>query len=132
MPSAGDIITPPFGAWTSYTPTLTNVTVGNGTLIGDFIQFGKLVHFKIALTWGSTTSWTSPRFGLPVPAADSNWIAPAFLFDSSLNTNRQPGVCAVNSSSMVPYSGSGDVVANVPFIWAVSDVIRITGTYEAA
>lgn len=43
-------------AWASWTPTWTNITVGNGTLVAKYGQFGKLVFFRLHLTFGSTTA----------------------------------------------------------------------------
>jgi hypothetical protein len=40
--SAGEI----GAAWASWTPTWTNLSVGNGTMAGAYIQIGKTVHFR--------------------------------------------------------------------------------------
>src|SRR5262245_32215669 len=44
----------------SYTPiwtgTTTNPTLGNGTLTGSYIRVSKIVHYRIDLTVGSTTT----------------------------------------------------------------------------
>src|SRR5688500_13674507 len=54
-------------AWTSYTPTNTNVTVGNGTLYAAYIQAGKTTTFVWALLFGSSTSLGGTiDIGLPV------------------------------------------------------------------
>ena len=119
--------------WTSFTPGLTNVTLGNGTLTAAYMQDGKLVHFKISLTFGSSTAFTgAPRFALPVAAVDSIAVMPCILYDNSTPANRQPGICTLNASTLVPYGTTGDVTASVPFLWAVSDVFRCSGTYEGA
>jgi hypothetical protein len=55
------------GAWTNYTPTFTNLTVGNGTLVAKYCQIGKIVKVYISFTFGSTSSMgTAPYFTLPV------------------------------------------------------------------
>ena len=124
------------GPWTAFTPGLTNVTVGNGTLAASYMQVIKLVHFKISLTFGSSTTFgtlpNSPRFALPVTAADSIAVMPCILYDNSAAATRNPGICTLNSSTLVPYGPNGDVDSAHPFTWAVSDVFRVSGTYEAA
>ena len=40
-----------FGTWRTYTPTLTNLTLGNGTLTAKYAQTGKIVtvYFNFTL-----------------------------------------------------------------------------------
>lgn len=42
--------------YTAYTPTLTNLTLGNGTRSAAYIQFGKLTVVTLDIVFGSTTS----------------------------------------------------------------------------
>ena len=42
--------------WTSFIPSWTNLTVGNGTNSGAYTQIGKTVFLRINLLFGSTTS----------------------------------------------------------------------------
>jgi len=129
------------GAWTPYTPTLTNVTLGNGTLTGKYRQVGKTVDFSISLTFGTTTAFTgSIGFGLPVTAVDVNWTAAGFLFDSSNSEARQGAIVNPSTTVALLYAAgmgpgatsSGPVDATNPFTWASPDLVRISGTYEAA
>lgn len=56
-----------FGAWTSWTPTWTNLTVGNATQTGKYMQIGKLVIARLSFTLGTTSSvGAGPSFTLPV------------------------------------------------------------------
>lgn len=58
-------------AWTTYAPTLTNVTLGNGTKTGRYLQTGKTIDFYVRLDFGSTTAHTgSVSFSLPVASID--------------------------------------------------------------
>ena len=61
------------GAWTAYTPTFTGdtgaSTIGNGTIVGRWMQVGeKVVVAKFALSIGATTSFNAGwvRVGLPL------------------------------------------------------------------
>lgn len=126
--------------WTSYSPTLTNITIGNGTIVGSYMQVGKLVSFRWTLTLGSTTVFTgSIAVSIPVTALDAGWAGAAFLFDSSTAANRMPGVLNgsttannVHSGPINGGTGAGIVNATSPFTWATGDVIKGSGTYEAA
>jgi hypothetical protein len=61
------------GVWTSYTPTLQSITLGNGTIVGKYIRIGKFCSVRIQLTLGSTSSVsTFPRFSIPFQAFAMN------------------------------------------------------------
>lgn len=121
------------GTWNAYTPALTGVTLGNGTIVGEYVQDGKLVHFKFALTRGSTTVFTGGvSIGLPVTGSDGNWAGIAFLFSSLTGASRMPGVLNPFTTTVQVFGPTGQVTATVPFTWATGDVIKGSGTYEAA
>ena len=46
----------PADAWTSYTPSWTNLTIGNGTADFAYKKIGKTVFVRCQLVFGSTTS----------------------------------------------------------------------------
>jgi hypothetical protein len=55
------------GAITSYTPTFTNASVGNGTVIAEYQRVGNLVFCYISFVLGSTSTITGDvHFTLPV------------------------------------------------------------------
>ena len=54
------------GGWTSYTPTLTNLTLGNGALTARWRQIGKMVDVRFTFQLGSTSAvGNDPTFTLP-------------------------------------------------------------------
>lgn len=59
------------GTWTGYTPTLTatttNPTIGNGSIIGRYKQYGKLVVFDIEFVFGSTSTAGSGNYSFSLP-----------------------------------------------------------------
>lgn len=133
------------GVWTTYTPTWTNLTVGNGTLKAAYEQIGKTVRFRIGLLFGSTTTVTG-RIDVSLPVtAKSDW--PSFhpflgyALDNSAGlsiamfasiaasrTAVYADVWAANTNYVQGALSSG----TVPFTWATSDQLSITGEYEAA
>lgn len=139
-------ITGMFGAWTSWTPTWTNLTVGNGVNASRYIQIGKTVFFDIAFTFGSTSSMSSaPSFTLPVTTISygaNTSLGQVGLTDSS-SGNLFPGPLLWLSTTTcqlqcLNVSGASVINASVtsttPFgaAWATSDSIRGIGAVEVA
>src|SRR6185369_9654216 len=57
----------PQSAWGSWTPSWTNLSVGNGTVVAKYVQIGKTVFARLSLVLGSTSTVTGPViFSLPV------------------------------------------------------------------
>lgn len=136
--------TPATGGFTfaAYTPTYTNFTLGNGSVIARYAQSGKLVFFQVQITLGSTSSVSGLiKISLPVtPKNNGNAvIIPALLTDAGVNeyfgfasidqTNSVANVFAQNSSAT--YVTYGITSSTVPFTWGTSDAINISGSYEA-
>src|SRR5262245_14617589 len=67
-----NFMTATVGAWTTWTPTLANLTLGNGTVTAKYRRLGKTVDYRFKFVLGSTSAvGTSPRFTLPAaPHAD--------------------------------------------------------------
>jgi hypothetical protein len=119
------------GAWTSFTPTLSGWTQGNGTVVAKYSQIGRVVSFSIVITGGTTSSGNIASFTLPVTAADSNT-------SGALRTN--DGGYAhlgafIGSSTTVATIGrtstTGLIDTSVTATGA-SATVHISGTYEAA
>jgi hypothetical protein len=130
------------GAWTAYTPTLTNATLGNGTLTGSYIQLGKLVIGRVTFTFGSTSSLTGSGLdvSLPVTAvattagagqtfiADTgtaNYFGPTYLLST---TKVFPSVYNVSAT----YATVAGLTTAVPMTWANTDQFIVNFFYEAA
>jgi len=53
--------------WQAWTPTLTNITLGNGTIVARYQQIGKTINFEVLFTMGSTSAMGSvPQVSMPV------------------------------------------------------------------
>jgi hypothetical protein len=132
------------GAWSTYTPTTTNTTIGNGTLRAAYKQLGKTVWGQIDLTWGSTTSALSTiTFSPPVTplttslAAGGRAIGSALMYDSSAGTAAKKAGTAflLNSTSILVMSANDTtpLVTNAaPWTWATGDSLSLAFQYEAA
>jgi hypothetical protein len=131
--------------WQAWSPSYTNLTIGNGTVVARYQQIGKLVNVYYRLVFGSTTSFTSyPLISTPVTAAQSDLLfsGTSMLADASAGTifsglvwselggnAFQPLMNRVDST----YSYVAFLTANtLPMTWTTSDVMLMRYTYEAA
>lgn len=127
-------------AWTAYTPTWTaatsNPTLGNGSLVGFWLQVGKLTFFRLKLTIGSTTNLGSGAYSwsLPATAAASFAGIGAFITKSGASTFSACGAMTDGTgANMQAVSASGRVSGTVPSAWATGDTLAISnGCYEGA
>lgn len=130
------------GAWTSFTPSLTNVTIGNGTLTGYYCQIGKTVFMRILLRFGSTTSITGSYIQIGTPSTAATYssatagiIGQVKMLDGGTGVylgayGSQGNVWAFGAASS--YTNIVDVTASIPHTWAVNDEILISAAYEVA
>lgn len=130
-------------AWTDYTPTLTNMTEGNGTVTAKYHQIGRLVTVEFSFVLGSTsTMGTNPTISLPVTGA----IASTEMH-SKIGTILESGVRACpavvrllsNTTAQfrrLTVSGSDVVVSNItataPHTWGTNDELNAIFEYPAA
>lgn len=129
-------------AWQAFSPTwsgsVSNPSIGNGSILGRYNQVGKTVSFRIQITMGSTTTYGSGVWGLTLPAPPSdNQVASAGYIDSSA-TLRFAGSAWLTTGSgifrlMPPADGGAAGVTGAnPFAWATNDLLLVNGTYETA
>jgi len=126
------------GAWTSYTPVVSNWTKGNGTITGRVKQVGKDIKFSVKFTIGSTTNTSGGdlNISLPANAQGSPFAFPigiASLADTSTSARAIRTCLVKGDQTFVLRSPAGvDVSANEPWTWATGDTIEINGQYEGA
>lgn len=134
-------------AWTSFTPTFTNLTVGNGTVASYYTKIGRTVHYQGRYTHGTTSvQGANTTVNLPVPAS-SNY--------GSFNVNQIIGTCTFLDTGVAAYQGwvrldgastltfivggasgtylsQSGITATIPFSWGSGDSYTWNVTYEAA
>lgn len=130
------------GAWTTWSPTYTNFTLGNGTSSAKYARVGRIIHFRLKVTLGSTSSVTGGiRISLPVEAAASDQLNGFYVLMSDATGSRILGGTTELSTTGVElnaFDSSGTYVAavvtsaTVPFTWTTSDYFLVVGTYESA
>ena len=127
------------GSWTAYTPSVLSWTLGNGTVAAYYQQFGKTVDYQIELTLGSTTVVAaSLSLSLPVAAARSNGTVSGYFVDTSASAQWQAAAMQASGTTtvilgMLGTNGSrASLSSTAPFTWASTDLVRVSGRYEAA
>lgn len=133
------------GAWQTYTPTWTNVTLGTGSTVeGAYVKAGRTVFWRAYLTIGTGGSVSgNVSVSLPVTAAAgvaTNLGAPGLAIYDDFTGGMYPGGFEYTTTtvrffafdSSATYAGRALLTAAIPFTWAVSDKIRCSGFYEAA
>lgn len=127
-------------AWVPWTPTLTNITAGNGTTQARYFRVGRTIHFRFRFLFGSTSVMgTGPRFSLPVTASpdyvDSFPLGIGFLADTGVGEYPAMLIMTTGAARIVYVGGTNatgaNVTAAVPFAWGSADQIVCFGTYEA-
>jgi len=138
-------------AWAAYpsTPTWTSTTnpvINNGTIVGQYVQLGKTVHFRVKITMGSTTTYGSGGYSIGLPVAHNHGAESAIgrvhMLDSSgpsryaayaytVSANSDTVFLSYTNAAAAQNTSSG-ITATAPFTWASGDILTVTGTYEAA
>lgn len=134
------------GIWQSWTPTWTNLTVGNAVQIARYTQIGKTVFGILRIQLGSTSSVAGdPVFTLPVNASSNYQTGYIFSIGEftahdlgnqlyfgrvQLSTVSSAGfyLFLVNGTYALPIS----VTSTQPFTWGATDSLNIKFQYEAA
>ncbi|TIV83789.1 MAG: hypothetical protein E5V64_06385 [Mesorhizobium sp.] len=123
----------------TYTPTwtgsVTNPAIGNGTLSGTYVKIGRLVHVDILMQTGSTTTYGSGvwSFSLPFTATSTAGAGVVSAFDAG-TANRVGAVQILTTTTigMVSDGGGNNWGALIPQTWANGDYLKASITYIAA
>lgn len=132
----------------SYTPSVTNITVGqNGTITGRMHRCDGWCDFEAVFTFGSggvpaSAMGTNPTISLPYEAAahrgnqfyvDIADAAPAFyagMTDLLVASDTTVGLFAANAASTITVRAS--ITSTSPMTWAAGDVLAVGGRFKMA
>jgi len=135
------------GTYQAYTPTFTNLTVGNGTLAAQYCRVNNFVHAFGSLTFGSTSAMSAPAyFTLPVLTVATEMGASGMVLGWVTYTTAAGvttkghlnGLAAASAAVFWVATTSGTYEtqtgpsATIPFTWATGDKIQWNITYKAA
>ena len=124
-------------AWTAYTPTITNFTLGNGTVTARYKQIGKTLLLQCKITFGSTSSISgSPIFSMPTANTKiSGMHGTANILIQDFGTAYYKAMSADASGTqfyIYAESANGTYVrdtgisSTVPMTWTTNDTLSIT------
>ena len=129
------------GAWDTWTPTWTGLTVGNGTVAASYTEVNKIVYWQIQVTFGSTTSVSgSVRCSVPVSQAGSVAYQPTGQASLSEAGSALHAGMTLTLSDLIffyayandgSYENYGNVNATVPFTWGTGDIIYSQGWHRS-
>jgi hypothetical protein len=129
------------GLWETFTPTLQNITLGNGTATGRYAKIGKTVFVYFNFVFGSTSSITSlPNFDLPITASRLIDNGPTWCNLKNAGTADDLGMVYLNNTKCyfqtINTAGTlatpTGVNATTPFTWTTNDQITAEFFYEVA
>lgn len=131
-------------AWTVWTPTLTAITLGSGSVVARYQRMGRTIDWKFMFTFGAGSAIASgPSFTLPVaPSADYvAWGSPlgvaiandgGFAYDCGVEYIGSSTVRIQVFAASGSYTAAAAISSTVPFTWASGDTLSASGSYEAA
>lgn len=122
-------------AWTTYTPTNTNITLGNGTLVARYTRVGRTIHMMWDLLFGTTTAFAGAILvGIPFQASASGLFScSGSILDNGTQNYNVGGRITAGSNFIRPETnGGGGIDSTTPFTWTNLDRLSFTATYEAA
>lgn len=135
-------------AWVSWSPTWTNVTVGNGTVSAAYGRVGNVVNARLRLTFGSTTTvagsvfFSTPTTMVAYPSTSSSYpvgtfhyflnaggdnFGPAFINNGNTTTIN---IKVYNAAST--YLAQTNLSSTVPFTFTTLSEILGQFAYESA
>jgi len=129
--------------WRSWTPSVSNMTVGSGTVTGRYRRDGKTVELYSRFTLaGGSAIGSNPIFGLPFTAASpgnpislqtemldsgSAYYVGSGLLSSTYITLYYHQSFGANNAQVL-----GAVSATTPFVWTSGDSVTVRCTYETS
>ena len=138
----------PFSAaWTSWTPTFTNLTTTSGTLTAKYLKVGRLVQFNVRFVFGASSAVTGDvNMTTPTARAEGrSGIYNLTLFDAGTGNYIGAVLPSTSDTSLLVLRALGDdagvgsnhiiqsaLSSTIPFTWGTGDEIYVSGTYEAA
>lgn len=128
------------GNWATYTPSLTGITVGNGSVTGRWSMTGKTVTGTMIFTAGSTSAFGG-TFDFSLPTAAASWYSGDYMpighgaVHNGTGATRRLTQAVWHTSTtfrMLLETTSGFVTSVAPFTFGTSAVITANFTYEKA
>jgi hypothetical protein len=128
-------LAPFMASWTSFTPTISGLSVGNGTHASAYVRVGKLIIIRYDFTFGSTTTISgAPVFSLPSGITLSGSLIATQVEFFDFGTARYSGLVEMENNTQVvcqaistsgSYAVQAGPSATIPFTWTTNDRIIV-------
>jgi hypothetical protein len=126
-------------AWTTWSPTVTGLTKGNGTEVARYRLNGKMVDIFYQFTLGSTSSITGQVYLTP-PYNSLYTLAIECAYFSDAGVADVPAGIFMPLSVIYPksigatqtYINQAQLNATTPFTWGTGDMFNFNFSYEVA
>jgi hypothetical protein len=131
----------PTYSWATFTPSIANFTLGNGTLYARYVQIDKLVVGYLTVTFGSTTSVSGNMFwSLPVTTATaSSFVSMSGVVDGSGGVTLLTGAIYSTTGALMravktdgTYATGATTSSTIPVTWTTGNTFTFQFSYEAA
>lgn len=125
-------------SWTSFTPTwtasVTNPAIGNGTLTGAYKEFGKTLFWWSKMTAGSTTTFGSGTWSIGIPTGSPANAQNLLVTARDAGVSRELSPATVSGGTFQPFDqGTGNNwTPTIPFTWTNGDEWFVSGWIELA
>ena len=128
-------------AATSFTPTITGYTRGNGTTTAGYVRVNKFIYLYVREVLGSTSSITGNLgLTLPINAVDIAALSGFCMLGEAgvtvhvgfIRPTAGSTVAIEASLSSATYVRVAAISSTVPFTWATNDFFQFALTYEVA
>jgi hypothetical protein len=130
--------TPTGSAWTTWSPTYSGLTVGNGTVTARYNTNNNVVFYQWQLIFGSTSSISGEvTVSLPLTGTGRS-LAQVSILDEFVAY--YVGIGLVGTTSVLArvttaggtYVGNSSLSSTIPMTWNTGDQMVVTGFYEKA
>lgn len=131
-------------AYTAFTPTIANLTQGNGTLVARERKVGRMVFFHVGFTFGSTSSMGGSLLTLTLPYAaahSGSGVFTGYVEDSpgleylmipAMRLGSTTILTLGTANATATNTTLGGINTTAPMTWTTSDKFFVSGVYEAA
>jgi hypothetical protein len=136
--TAPEWATPTGSAWTTWSPTYSGLTVGNGTVTARYNTNNNVVFYQWQLIFGSTSSISGEvTVSLPLTGTGRS-LAQVSILDEFVAY--YVGIGLVGTTSILTrvttaggtYVGNSSLSSTIPMTWNTGDQMVVTGFYEKA
>lgn len=128
------------GAWIPFTPTLGNITLGSGTNTGKYCRVGNIIFFSVRIILAANSSLSTGDTTISLPVNNATVNIPVNVVFQDSGTAQQLGYGVISAGTVYVLANKVDgtyatqvkPTSTIPFTWANTDEIIISGSYEAA